>query len=282
MTKTSPSLHQRVLRWLIVPLALMSCVILVEVYYTANRTTERILDHMLVSQAIGILEHAISTEGDMVHLDIIHRTTGGTVFYKIEGPDNSFITGYNGLPNPSDKISLEVDKPYFYRSSYRNREIRLVAVMRVVEGRDLNGPVVVYVGQHTENRKQMVWERVSSSLFRLGLLIILAGGLGWVAVTQGLKPLTRLEQAIGRRSYNDMRPIDVVMPHEVRNVVAALNDLLARLRDSVERRKRFIANASHQLRTPVASLMAQTELALRKTEPDASNRELQAINDRVV
>jgi two-component system sensor histidine kinase TctE len=280
MTNIGPSLHLRVLRWLIVPLALMSCVILVEVYYTANRTTERIVDQMLVFQAIGILEHAISTEGDMVHLEIIQRTTGRTVFYKVEGPGNSFLTGYSGLPNPPDEISLAVDEPYFYQSSYRNREIRIVAMRRLVEGRDVNGPVSVYVGQHTDKRKQLVWEIVSSSLFHLGLLIILAGGLGWVAVTQGLKPLARLERAIGRRSYNDMRPIDVVMPREVRNVVAALNDLLSRLRESVERRKRFIANASHQLRTPVASLMAQTELALRKSERGSSCGELQAINDR--
>ncbi|MES9969605.1 MAG: sensor histidine kinase [Candidatus Thiodiazotropha sp.] len=261
---------------------MMSCVILVEVYYSANRTTERILDQMLVSQAIGILEHAVSTEGDMVHLNIIQMTTGGTVFYKVEGPGNSFLTGYSGLPVPSDKITLEVDKPYFYKSSYRKQDIRLVAMRRLVEGRDINGPVSVYVGQHIDARKQLVWERVTSSLFRLGLLIILAGGLGWVAVTQGLKPLARLERAIGRRSYDDMRPIELIMPREVRNVVSALNDLLARLRESVERRKRFIANASHQLRTPVASLMAQTELALRKSERGSSCGELKTINDRAI
>ncbi|MES9944536.1 MAG: sensor histidine kinase [Candidatus Thiodiazotropha sp.] len=282
MTKTGPSLHQRVLRWLIVPLGLMSCVILVEVYYSANRSTERILDQMLISQAIGILEHAISTEGDMVHLEVIQKTTSGTVFYKVEGPDNSFLTGFSGLPNPPDMTVLVDNVPYFYNSRYRNGKIRLVALRKLVEGRDYNGLVNVYVGQHTDMRKQLVWESVSSSLLRLVLLIILAGILGWVAVTLGLKPLTRLERAIGRRSYDDMRPIDVVMPREVRNVVAALNDLLERLRESVERRKRFISNASHQLRTPVASLMAQTELALRKSERVANCGELKNINDRAI
>ncbi|MES9874841.1 MAG: HAMP domain-containing sensor histidine kinase [Candidatus Sedimenticola sp. PURPLELP] len=117
-------------------------------------------------------------------------------------------------------------------------------------------------------------------MLRLSLLIFLAGSLGWVAVTQGLRPLARLEQAISRRSFDDMRPIGVAVPKEVHNVVTALNSLLERLHVSVERRKRFIANASHQLRTPVASLMAQTELALRKAEHNDKCDELASINER--
>ncbi|MES9914156.1 MAG: two-component sensor histidine kinase, partial [Candidatus Sedimenticola sp. 4PFRAG1] len=73
-------------------------------------------------------------------------------------------------------------------------------------------------------------------MLRLSLLIFLAGSLGWVAVTQGLRPLARLEQAISRRSFDDMRPIGVAVPKEVHNVVTALNSLLERLHVSVERR----------------------------------------------
>lgn len=281
MNKASPSLHLRVLRWLVIPLALMTCVILIEVFYSASKTTERVQDQMLVSQAIGITEHAASTGGDLVYIDLIQQTSNRTVFYKVEGPNNAFVAGYSGLPLEPEGARIEWDKPFFFYDRYRGNEIRMVALRTLVEGRELNGLMTVYVGQFSDERRSLVLESLASSVVRLGLLIILAGGLGWVAVTQGLEPLARLERAIGRRSFDDMRPIEVAVPKEVNNVVSALNSLFGRLTTSIERKKRFISNASHQLRTPVASLMTQTELAMRRSEQDeAACGELSAINDR--
>ena len=280
MNSHAPNLHLHVLRWLLIPLALMACVILIEVFYSANQSTERIQDQMLFSQAIGIKEHAASTSGDLVYLDLIQQTSNRTIFYKVEGPDNAFVTGYSGLPPVPDETFLERDKPLFYYSFYRGKEIRMVSLSTMVEGRDLNGLMTVLVGQYADARRSLVSEHMLNSTIRLTLLLLLAGLLGWVAVTQGLKPLARLEQAISRRSIDDMRPIGVAVPQEVSKVVNALNSLFERLQVSVERRKRFIANASHQLRTPVASLMAQTELALRKTDAGSEHEEFATINDK--
>ncbi|MET0084613.1 MAG: sensor histidine kinase [Sedimenticola sp.] len=280
MNNHTPNLHLHVLRWLLIPLALIACVILIEVFYSANRSTERIQDQMLISQAIGIKEHAASTSGDLVYLDLIQQTSNRTIFYKVEGPNNAFVTGYSGLPPVPEGTFQERDKPFFYYSLYRGKEIRMVSLRTMVEGRDLNGLMTVFVGQYADARRSLVSEHMLNSTMRLVLLLLLTGLLGWVAVTQGLKPLARLEKAISLRSFDDMRPIGVAVPQEVSKVVNALNSLFERLQVSAERRKRFIANASHQLRTPVASLMAQTELALRKTDTGTEHDEFHSINEK--
>ena len=90
------NLRYRALRWLLAPLALLSLVILVEVYYSANSSTKSIQERMLVSQAIGIAQHAIKTGGDFAHLDLTRQMSGGLNFYRAQGPRNSYITGYSG------------------------------------------------------------------------------------------------------------------------------------------------------------------------------------------
>ena len=239
---------------------------LVEVYHSAENSTRRVQDQMLLSTAFGISENALNTQGDLLLLEVIQQTSDETVFYKVEGPDGAFVIGYSGLPRPPHDVAPAHREPYFFLGKYRNKRVRVVALRTLVEDPELSGWMTVYVAQPTEYRESLVWDEVVSSTIRLGLLVVIAGLLAWVAVSLGLRPLARLERAIGKRSYEDLSPIDVVIPKEVSNVEAALNSLLARLERSIGRNKRFVSNASHQLRTPVAALVAQTESALRETE----------------
>ena len=261
---TGSSLHLRILAWLLIPLFLMAVVLLFEVYASANRSTAEIQDRMLLSHALAITEQALGTQGDLVYLDFVKQTSGGSVFYKVEGPDHAFVSGYSGLPTIPDPAILGDRRPHYFMARYRGEKVRVIALRTLVEGRLLNGWMTVYVAQLAGERERLVRQQVADSALRLSLLILVAGILGWFAVTQGLKPLTRLEKAIGRRSFDDLRPIVADMPRETTQLIHALNDLLARLAAAIGRNKRFIADASHQLRTPVAGLLAQTELALRK------------------
>ena len=235
MTERAASLHLRILGYLVVPLALMAAVLMFEVYASANRSTGQVQDQMLLSYALGISEHAVSTGGDLVYIDLIQQTTSGTVFYWVEGPDNAFVSGYSGLRNVTDPTVLNDREPRFFDSRHRGRDVRVVALRSLVEGRDLEGWMTVYVAQPTAERRQLVWSQIANSALRLSLLILVAGVLGWVAVSRGLKPLARLERAIGARSSEDLRPIELALPRETTNVVAALNALLARLGSSIRR-----------------------------------------------
>jgi two-component system sensor histidine kinase TctE len=107
--------------------------------------------------------------------------------------------------------------------------------------------------------------------------MFISGVFAWIGVTHGLAPLQRLQQAIRRRSTDDLRPIRHVMPKEVTDVVMSLNALLARLESSITANQRFIADASHQLRTPLATVQAEAEWALRNTRNDEDRQALERI-----
>ena len=106
----------------------------------------------------------------------------------------------------------------------------------------------------------------------------MAGLITWFGIGRAFKPLNRLQQAIRRRSPSDLRPLRQDVPKEVRHLVEAINQLMDRLKVNIETMQRFIADASHQLRTPLAALQTQTESALRDRDPDSLRRALLRLN----
>lgn len=111
------------------------------------------------------------------------------------------------------------------------------------------------------------------------LLIVLVGLLVWYGVERGLRPLALLQTEISNRSHRDLSPLpEQNTPGEVRSLIRAMNGLLARLAAALSSHQRFIADAAHQLRTPLAGLKSQTELALRQKEFDEVRHTLQQLN----
>jgi two-component system sensor histidine kinase TctE len=110
------------------------------------------------------------------------------------------------------------------------------------------------------------------------LIAFAAVALFWLGIGQGLRPLDRLRDEIAARSPRDLRPVpEQDKPQEVRALVGALNRLLSRLNAAIESQQRFIANAAHQLRTPLAGLKTHAELARRQP----STLELRSLLDMI-
>ena len=274
------SLRRRLLAWALVPGVLLSAAFLYEAYLSARETADSLHDRFIVGLALGISEHVVATGGDLIPEGTFDLMTAGSedeIFYKVTGPDSAFITGYHDLPEVPADQALEGGIPLFYNATYRNEPVRVVALSFLVAEQDINGWVIVQVTQTRHGRAQLITESVVRAGIRLILVISVAVVFAWIGTTQGLAPLKRLQQAIRRRSYQDLRPITHPMPQEIRDVVAAINQLLARLKDSIASKERFIANASHQLRTPLAALQAQAELAWREADSEASKESLAKI-----
>ena len=107
------------------------------------------------------------------------------------------------------------------------------------------------------------------------LLIAIAGLVLWGGVARGLAPLRALQQAVAARSHLDLSPVEVAhVPGEVNPLLSAVNDLMARLDAILTYQSRFIADAAHQLRTPVAGLKAHIEVALREEDPVQARQSL--------
>jgi two-component system sensor histidine kinase TctE len=128
--------------------------------------------------------------------------------------------------------------------------------------------VLVLVAETLHKRNRLAWEIVGSLLAAQLLLIAIACIAVYWAVGRGLRPLDALGRALARRSHQDLSALDTSqVPQEVRPVVEEVNALMARLGSALEAQNRFVADAAHQLKTPVAGLKAQIELALSEPEP---------------
>ena len=264
-----PSLHQRILFWLLIPLAAMSIAQMVEVFYSTRDSLVEVGDRLLLASAVSISEHSVGTGGDLFPHNIqtlIESSLGETILYKVVGPDNAYISGYDGIPDVPDNRQLEGGIPVFYNTIYDKQKLRVVALKYFIEDRSLSGWISVFVAQTVSHRDAQIKSAVIETAARLLFLIIVTVALTWFGISRGLVPLTRLRESIARRSYDDLAEIRRPMPREIGPMVSTLNALFTRLDQSIDKNKRFVANASHQLRTPVTALLAQAEQCQRKMQ----------------
>jgi two-component system sensor histidine kinase TctE len=149
-------------------------------------------------------------------------------------------------------------------AEFRGNELK-VAYMWV--RLDVAGPrlALVQVAETMEKRSVLATEIVKGVMLPQFVVLPLAVLLVWLALAQAIKPLNRLEERIRARNPDDLSPLDVdAVPLEVTPLVSSVNDLLARLTDSIATQKRFLADAAHQLKTPLAGLRMQADLAQRE------------------
>jgi two-component system sensor histidine kinase TctE len=174
------------------------------------------------------------------------------------------ITGYEDLPLPADTAR---DEPQFYDSVYRGQDIRQVAVPHTVIDADGPRQLLVQVAETMDARRQLTGRIVVESAAMQLLLIVTAAGLIAFGVQRGLSPLKRLRAEVRARGANDLTPIDTrSVPREVAPLIHAINVHTERQRQLSESQVRFVANASHQLKTPLTLLRVQVDHALQ--QPD--------------
>jgi two-component system sensor histidine kinase TctE len=139
-------------------------------------------------------------------------------------------------------------------------------------------PVLVQVAETLEKRKTLATEIVKGTMVPQFVTLPLAVLLVWLALVRGIKPLAQLEKRIRARKPDDMSPLDdTTLPEEVAPLVSSINDLLSRLKVSLTTQKRFLADAAHQLKTPLAGLRMQADLAQRETDADELKKSLKHI-----
>jgi len=198
------------------------------------------------------------------------------VYYRVRDPLGRVIGGERGLPL-SPGIGSEGMTAY--DAHFQGREVRVVSVA-VPCGRRT---CTVDVAETTRKRSRAVRDVVISSLFPEILIALATIAIVWFGVKRGLAPLARLSEEIHARSASDLRPVDATQaPSEARPLVAALNALLARADESGRNQQRFLANAAHQLRTPLAGLQAHTELVLARELPADLRSDLEQVRDATV
>ncbi len=274
------SLRRRLAFWLIVPLSLISVIMLFEVRSSARTAANQAYDRVLLGSALAISERVVIDGNEIlvdvpyVALEMLTSAAQDRVFYQVSGPNKQFITGYSDLPDVPDEHSNKTNTPVFYDGVYKGADVRIGLVSRFLSSPRLSARVTIKVAETTEARNALISEMFEGAAYRQALLIIVSAMILWIGLELGLRPLVNLEQAVNRRNPKDLRPILHEVPYEVRNLIGAINHLMERLGDSIDAMQRFTANAAHQLRTPLAAIQAQVELALGENDPKEINKTL--------
>jgi two-component system sensor histidine kinase TctE len=201
----------------------------------------------------------------------------GRFYYRANGPVGEYITGDPDLPDPPAEAGE--DRVTYYDAVYRNESIRAVALRVPVRPGSGKGSISVQVAEKTSLRTNFARQLMLRMMVPQGILVILAALAVWLGVGLGLRALTSVRTEIENRSHVDLSPIrETNTPYEVRPLVRAMNDLLSRLSAALAAQQRFIADAAHQLRTPVAALKTQAELAVRQVRDGEAQATLQQLH----
>jgi len=272
------SLRRHLTYWLLGPLLLLVAAGSFVSYRIALSAANKAYDSALLDPALAIASH-LRRSGTRLELDLpsiaieaLRIDTEDRVYYQVLGPGGELIAGTPRLPAPPEL--LHPGEHIYYDATLEGERVRIAARAVQVE----TGTAIVQVAETLIKRDKLVLELLVASTVPQVLIAFAAVALLWLGIGLGLRPLDRLRGEIAARSPRDLRPFsERDKPQEVGSLIAALNQLLARLNAAIASQQRFIANAAHQLRTPLAGLKTHAELARR--EPSTS--ELRSLLDMI-
>lgn len=250
----------------------------------AERAADRAFDRLLAASALSIAG-AVQIEDGEVTLELPYAAFAmfsgdDRVFYSVRAPDGSFVTGYDDLATALP-LAESLD-PVFEDIDYRGDVLRIASLGRLVSTAETTGYVTIRVAETQGAREALSREIVGNALVPLVVLTLLAGFLVWYLIRRTFEPLTSLEHELRTRRQDDLSPIEVPVPAEVRHLVGALNGFMGRLKVSMDRLSELVAEAAHQVRTPLASLRAQTEVAMDEQDPEAIRTRIGRIHQAAV
>lgn len=192
-------------------------------------------------------------------------------------PSGRTLAGVPELPPPQTWPSSR-NEPLFFNSIYRDDPVRVIAILRDLYYRGQHRQVLVLVAESIGRRIQAEETARRQELLRDARMLALVAILVWLGVAWSLTPLTRLRNDIRSRSPDDMTPLDASrVPSEVIPLVEAVNYHIDRHRRLLDEQAQFLADASHQLRTPLAIILTQAQYALREPDPERAQEGLLAI-----
>jgi two-component system sensor histidine kinase TctE len=287
--KRNRTLRRQLIAWLALPLLVLWTVSSFIDFDIAKRFVNLAYDRALL-EAAQDLGRQIKIVNDRIYVDLpevaqqILQTGGsGRLYYLVTGPDQEFITGEPDLPRPPEAAPEEFpDRVRYYDDEYRGRVIRAVALRVPIQPGTGRDTALIQVAERVTARDEFARLIIARMVLPQGLLIFFAGLAVWYGVGRGLAPLSTLRREIQSRSERDLSALpEEQAPQEVQPLIHAMNDLLARLGAAIATQQRFIADAAHQLRTPVAGIKTQTELALRqnKSHPEEVRTTLKQLHN---
>lgn len=236
----------------------------------ANTSADSAFDRLLAGSALTI-SGAIQVEQGNVTLElpiaaIAMLSSNERIFYSVKDANGKLITGYDDL-SPELPLMMHT-KTQFNNSIYHNDPIRVVSLGHLISNNNQPIWITIRVAETTGARAQLSQEIFERTVWPLTCLMFIGLGLILVGLEHALSPLKRIEEQLRSRTPDQLKPLETNVPKEIKSLVDTLNEFMARLTDSINMLTSLIGDTAHQLRTPLASIRAQAEVALMETDPN--------------
>ncbi len=277
------SLFGEILDWMLTPLLVLWPASLVLTWLVAQGIAGGPFDRALeyntqaLSQLVTVQQGKAFFNLPAPAREILRADEDDLVYYQVLGLRGEYLSGERDLPLPPDDDMVETGRVKLRDDEYRGQEVRVAWLYTRAEtvqsgsGQKLEGkPILIQVAETREKRARLATEIVKGVLLPQFVVLPLAVFLVWLALARGIRPLHQLEERIRARRPDDLSPIDTqAVPVEVSPLVDSVNVLFERERKSLAAQRRFLADAAHQLKTPLAGLRMQADLALRAQTSEA-------------
>ncbi len=275
------SLFGEILDWMLAPLLLLWPISIAATNHVAAFIANQPYDQQLADNVSAIVRLVNVVDGRVtVNLPasarlLLRADETDVLFYQVVAPNTRVIQGDKEIPWPPLPKKLETGKVLFRDDRIEAENVRIAYAFIPVPNLP---PVVVQVAETLRKRESLSGSIISGVLLPQFAIIPLAVILVYLGLMRGIAPLRLLQERIHRRRPSDLSPIPVRrVPDEVRPLVVAFNQMMGRLEENLQAQQRFIAQAAHQMRTPLTGLKTQTEIALSETDPAQMRLALQLI-----
>ena len=282
------SLFGEILDWMLAPLLLLWPMSIAITYLVAKSIANQPFDHALEDSVTVLSQQIQEVDGKLASRlpgsarDILRADDVDSVYFQIVGPHAEFVDGDRELPKPVDEDRYRRGRIHFRNDSMHGTPVRVafsyVNLHPLANPDDEPVTALVQVAETLEKRALLANAIIKGVILPQFIILPIVLALVWFALARGLSPLAQLQERIRARRPDDLSPIDSrQVPEEISPLVGSLNDMLARLSQTIEMQKRFIADAAHQMKTPLAGMRMQSELALRQLDPDEIHRSLEQL-----
>ncbi len=263
--KNEPSLFGRLARRISVVLFIGAALLVTAAWYYAETAANKAYDRLLVGAALQMAESLSVEDGTLTArlptsaFELLGLAERDRIFYRVIDTKGQTLTGYDDLKTPSPLDSarnvLSVEE-----GVYKGEPVRIARATRVLADPAVSGHAYVIVAQTNEARLALTRELTLRATILVFVMSLLAFVGAMLAIRYALQPVERLGTAVRRRDPHDLTPVTVDVPRELDPFVGSINHFMGRLNERVDLLQRFIADAAHQIRTPLTALTAQIDL----------------------
>ena len=283
--KKHSSLRKKLLVLLVPPLLILILIASSILFRFAIVEQRDAFDNALYDSAYSIYQLIQKSDDSIENLSLpknekqfILNDQSDVIFYNVVGTDGKLLNGDSdgGL---MPQIKEQTSNPNFRDGIVHNLNVRIVSTLVSIQKNGVELPVYIQVAETLNKREALASNVLIDIIVPQLLLVLFTIIIIWFGVERGLQPLFDLQAAVSKRSYLDLSSIEMPdVPTEVMILVNSVNSLMRQLESVLSAQNRFIADAAHQLRTPLAGAQAQLELALLESDPDQHQELLERVS----